>query len=128
MTIELKMLVWSVALAFVQMLLSVTGALFQVGLPVLAGNRDKPIEYAGWVGRSVRASYNMLENLALFAPLVLVAQVAGRNSAVTALGAEIFFLARLVYTGVYLVGIPYLRTLVWSVSVIGLLMIFSQLL
>ncbi len=76
----------------------------------------------------MRASYNMLENLALFAPLVLVAQAAGRNSSVTALGAEIFFAARLVHAGVYLIGIPYLRTLVWSVSIIGLLMIFSQLL
>ncbi len=128
MTVELKMLVWSVALAFVQMLLSVTGAIFQVGLPELAGNRDKPIEYTGWVGRSVRASYNMLENLALFAPLVLVAQAAGRDSAVTALGAEIFFAARLVHACVYVIGIRYLRTLVWGVSLVGLLMIFSQLL
>jgi len=64
MSIELKFLVWSVALAFAQMLLTVTGAIFQVGLPTLTGNRDKRLEYTGWVGRSYRAIYNMLENLA----------------------------------------------------------------
>jgi uncharacterized MAPEG superfamily protein len=127
MSIELKFLVWSVALAFVQMLLTVTGAIFQVGLPTLAGNRDKRLEYTGWVGRSYRAIYNMLENLALFVPPVLAAQIAGRTNATTARGAEIFFFARLAYAGVYLIGIPYLRTLVWGVSLIGLFMLFSQL-
>jgi uncharacterized MAPEG superfamily protein len=66
---------------------------------VLAGNRDKAIEYTGWVGSSVRATYNMLENLALFAPLVLVAQIAGRKHCGDGIwsGAQIFFFARLVY-------------------------------
>jgi uncharacterized MAPEG superfamily protein len=69
----------------------------------------------------------MLENLALFAPLLIVAQLAGRTDATTAHGAEIFFWARLVYAFVYTIGIPYLRTLVWTISIIGLIMIFSQL-
>jgi len=127
MAIELKLLVWSVALAFAQMLLTVIGAILQVGLPTLAGNREERLEYRGWVGRSYRAAYNMLENLAMFAPLVLVVHVAGRSSAITVLGAEIFFFARLAYAGIYLIGIPYLRTLVWGISILGLLMIFSQL-
>ena len=69
----------------------------------------------------------MLESLVLFAVLVLVAQVAGRANEMTALGAQIFFWARLAYAVVYLVGIPWVRTGVWAVSVVGLILIFLQL-
>jgi uncharacterized MAPEG superfamily protein len=127
MTIELKLLVWSVALAFAQMLVAVAGATLDVGLPMLLGNRENLPKLTGWAGRAGRAHYNMLENLALFAPLVIVAQLAGRTNATTAHGAEIFFWARLVYAFVYAIGIPYLRTLVWTISIIGLILIFSQL-
>jgi len=124
---ELTYLVWSVALCVVQMLIAVNCALPQVGLPALAGNRDKMPALEGIAGRALRAHYNMLENLPLFAALVLVAQVAGRTNGSTTLGAEIFFFARLVHAVVYLVGVPYLRTAVWAVSMVGLVMIFLQL-
>jgi len=124
---ELTYLVWSVALCVVQMLIAVNAVLPQVGLPMLAGNRDKMPALEGLAGRALRAHYNMLENLPLFIALVLVAQVAGRNNSTTALGAELFFYARLVHAIVYLVGIPYLRTLIWAVSMVGLVMIFLQL-
>src|SRR5512140_767234 len=94
---ELSLLVWSVALAFVQVLVAVQGALMQVGLPALAGNREPPVECAGWAGRAQRAQRNMVENLLLFAPLVLVAVVAGRTNAMTLLGAQIFLWARIAY-------------------------------
>ena len=69
----------------------------------------------------------MLENLILFAILVLVAQIAGKTNAATALGAQLFFWARVVYLLVYLVGIPWVRTGVWLISVIGLVLIFQQI-
>jgi len=128
MSIELSMLVWSVALAFAQMLLAVVGAAQQTDIETLAGNREYAPEPLGWVGRARRAQLNMLENLVLFIPLVLVAKVAGRANETTALGAEIFFVARLAYALVYTIGIPYLRTLVWLVSIVGLVLIFTQLL
>lgn len=124
---ELSLLVWSVALAFVQVLVAVQGALMQVGLPALAGNREPPVEATAWAGRAQRAQRNMVENLLLFAPLVLVAVAAGRTNAMTLLGAQIFFWARVVYAGVYIAGIPWLRTGVWAVSVIGMALIFAQL-
>jgi uncharacterized MAPEG superfamily protein len=124
---ELMLLVWAVLLAFVQMLVAVSGATLQVGLPALAGNREGLAPCTGWAGRAARAHHNMLENLVLFAALVLVAVVAGRTNATTLLGAQIFFWARLVYAIVYPAGIPWLRTGVWFVSIIGLAMIFLQL-
>ncbi|MBW8906856.1 MAG: MAPEG family protein [Betaproteobacteria bacterium] len=125
---ELALLVWSVLLTFVQMLLAVAGATAQVGLPALAGNREGLAHCTGWAGRAARAHHNMLENLVLFAALVLTAVVAGRANGATLLGAQIFFWARLAYAVIYVAGIPWLRTTVWVVSVIGLAMIFLQLL
>jgi len=124
---ELSILVWSVALAFVQVLIAVQGAMMQVGLPALAGNREALPAITGWAGRAQRAQRNMVENLLLFAALVLVAVAAGKTNDMTLLGAQIFFWARVVYTAVYIAGIPWLRTGVWTVSVIGLILIFAQL-
>ena len=125
---ELVWLLWTVALTFVQMLVAVGGATLQVGLPALAGNREGLPPFTGWAGRAQRAHRNMLENLVLFAVLVLMAAYAGKTNATTLLGAQIFFWARLVYAGVYIAGIPWLRTAVWTVSAIGMLLIFWQLL
>ena len=69
----------------------------------------------------------MLESLVLFAALVLVAVAAGKTNATTLLGAQIFLWARVAYAAVYLAGIPWLRTGVWFVSVIGLALIFLQI-
>ncbi|HKU95753.1 MAG TPA: MAPEG family protein [Vineibacter sp.] len=128
MSAELSLLVWSVVLTLVQMLVAAMGANMQVGLPALAGNREDLPTVTGWAGRAKRAHANMLENLVLFAALVLVAQVAGKTNAMTVLGAQLFFWARLAYAVIYVAGIPWLRTLVWFVSIIGLVLIFLQLL
>jgi uncharacterized MAPEG superfamily protein len=66
----------------------------------------------------------MLESLVLFAALVLVAVIAGRTNSTTLLGAQLFFWARVAHAVVYVAGIPWLRTAVWLVSVIGLALIF----
>ena len=127
MTPDLQMLVWSAALALVQMLIAVAGAQGQLGLPMLAGNRDGLPPVTGWAGRAQRAHLNLLESLAIFAIVVLVAHVAGRANETTALGAMLFFWGRVAYALVYIVGIPWLRTLVWAVSVAGIALIFTQL-
>ena len=127
MSIELKLLVWSCALALAQMVAAATGAQLQVGLPPLAGNREGMPELTGFAGRAVRAHRNLLESLVLFAALVLVAQVSGKTNATTALGAQLFFWGRLAYAPVYWIGVPWLRTGVWAVSIAGLLMILVQL-
>jgi len=116
-------LLLSVILCFVQMLIAATGANTRVGLPTLAGNREDLPNMVGWAGRARRAHLNMIENLVLFAALVLIAAVAGKANATTAMGAMIFFWARLAYAVIYLIGIPWLRTLAWFVSVIGMAMI-----
>jgi uncharacterized MAPEG superfamily protein len=125
---ELVWLLWAVALTFLQMMVAVLGATAQVGLPALAGNREGLAQCTGWAGRAARAHHNMLESLVLFAALVLIAVVTNRTNSTTLLGAQLFFWARLAYALVYLAGIAWLRTLVWLVSMVGLILIFVQLL
>jgi len=128
MSIELTLLIWSVALAFIQMLGATCGATLLFGLPELAGNREDLPPATGWAGRAHRAHRNMLESLVLFAVLILVTEITNRNSAMTGLGAQLFFWARLAYAIIYVAGVPWARTAVWGVSVVGLILIFLQLL
>jgi uncharacterized MAPEG superfamily protein len=127
MTPELTYLVWSAVLTFVLVLIFASGAQLQVGLEKLAGNREDLPEITGWAGRAQRAHLNMLENLILFAILVLVAQAAGVRNAMTLLGAQLFFWGRVGHAVLYIAGIPWARTAAWVVSVVGLILIAWQL-
>ena len=95
------------------------------GLIVVLGNRDVPPESAPLVGRADRAARNMLENLALFTALVVAVHFSGQAGAQSRLGASLFFWSRLAYFPVYLAGIPYLRTAIWGVAIVGMAMILT---
>ena len=97
------------------------------GIPWAFGNRDTDLPVKPWVTRAVRAHNNLTENLALFAILVLVAQVTGKANATTALGAELFFYARAAHIALYTAGAVYLRTAAFFVGVAGEVMILLQL-
>jgi len=127
MSPDLTYLLYSVILCFVQVVIAASGANQQVGLSTLAGNRQGLPDIVGWGGRARRAHLNMIENLVLFAALVLIAAVANKANATTAMGAALFFWARLAYAVIYLIGIPWLRTLAWAVSVVGMVIIALQL-
>jgi uncharacterized MAPEG superfamily protein len=124
---ELNLLVWSVVLCVVQMLVAAQAAFNKVGFMALVGNREGMPELTGWGGRATRAHRNMLENLILFAALVLVAVAAGKTNDMTLLGAQLFLWARVAYAAIYIAGIIWLRTAAWAVSMAGLIIIFAQL-
>ena len=124
---ELNLLAWAVVLTVVQMLVAAQGAMNQVGFMRLVGNREGMPEITGWGGRAARAHRNMLENLVLFASLVLVAMVAGKTNDMTLLGAQIFFWARLAYAVIFVAGLIWVRTAAWAVSMAGLIVIFAQI-
>jgi len=97
------------------------------GMRYAMGNRDQAPADTAFAGRAERTARNTLENFVLFATLALVAHVSGVQSPRIAQGAELFFWSRLVFIAVYYLGIPYLRTLVWGVGVVGLGMMASAL-
>ena len=95
------------------------------GLDRSLGNRDTPPEPAPAAGRADRAAKNMLENLVLFAVVLLAAFASGAHPDRVRLGANLFFAARVVYFPIYVAGIKYVRTLCWAIAVVGLILIAS---
>lgn len=127
MPIELTLLIWAAALTLIQMIISALGSVSQIGLTTLAGNRANLADTTGWASRAQRAHRNMLESIAVFAILVLSANLMNISNDMTVLGAQLFFWGRLAFSIIYLAGIPWLRTAAWGVSLAGLVLIFLQL-
>ncbi len=129
MTTELCMLLWSVVLGLVQVVLAATCSVGQRGLGWAASPRDevKP-PLSGIGGRLDRARANFLETFPLFAAVVLAAQLLQHHDAMTVLGVQLYFWARLAYVPVYAAGIPYLRTLIWAASIVGIVLVLVALL
>lgn len=128
MTVDLWMLVYSVILTISIPVVAVVGlARVPEGLAWGFGNRDTPLAVPAWIERVRRAHMNMVENLAPFAALVLAAHVTGKADDTTALGAQLFFVARVAHAAIYIIGIPYLRTAAFFAAIIGDMMILSRL-
>ena len=105
--IELNLLIWAAALTIVQMLVSALGSISQIGLSTLAGNRDNLTDTTGWASRAQRAHKNMLESIAVFAILVLSANLMNISNDMTVLGAQLFFWGRVAFSIIYVAGIPW---------------------
>lgn len=127
MSTDLTLLAWSALLCLVLAVPYAIGLTQLLGLPILAGNRENFPTVEGWIGRAKRAHMNMIENLIPFAALVLVAHVAGKADAMTAIGAQIFFWGRVVHAGTYIAGIAWVRTAGYAAGVLGMAMIFVQI-
>jgi uncharacterized MAPEG superfamily protein len=124
MTVELTILGWCVLLGFAHVFIAAGLATQQRGLKWNASNRDgEPKPLTGVAARASRANHNFLETFVFFAAAVLAVVLAKENTPHTALGAQLYFWARAAYLPIYLIGIPYLRTLVWTVSLWGLLQV-----
>src|SRR5689334_24194649 len=89
------------------------------GMVLALGNRADMPEPSPAAARLDRAARNTLENFLLFAALVLAAHVANAVTPQVTLGAHLFVWSRMVYVLVYWAGIPYLRTAVWAIGVVG---------
>ena len=123
-SVEIQMLCWSVVLGLVQLILPTTLALKEQGLPYNLSPRDMPAPaVTKTTARLERAFQNFRETFVYFAVAVLVVTALNKTSASTALGAQLYFWARLLYVPVYAAGIPVLRTLIWTASIVGLVMV-----
>ncbi len=128
MKTEVLMLGLSVLLGLLQILIPTLGPVSDRGLRWAMGPRDAIYPpMAGIWGRLDRALRNFLETFPLFVASLLAVIVTGRSNALTVLGAELYFWARLVYVPTYALGIPILRTLIWMVSVVGILFLVAAL-
>lgn len=129
MTTELWMLIYSALLAMLVPTIYLSGrAQVPEGFRWALGNRDTTLDGAApWVGRAIRAHTNLVENLPVFAILVLTANAIGLSNDTTALGAALFFYGRLAHVITYLVGLVPWRTLAFFVATAGELMILFEI-
>ena len=122
---ETTMLLWSVVLGLVQIVLATVASNNDLGLPYNISSRDEPPSkpLGKIAGRLTRAANNFRETFGLFAVSVILVMVLHRQTSGSALGAQLYFWARLVYVPVYALGIQWVRTIVWTLSIIGLVMV-----
>ena len=128
MTIELTMLAWSVALLLVLVLIQAVAGVRSQGLMPLSNSRDSLPAPTDFHARMLRVVDNHREGITLFAPVVLVAAIADVHSAQTVLGAQLFLGARVAHAVVYMLGLPLIRPLIWTVGIVGIGMILRTLL
>ena len=129
MTPEFIVLAFVLILAIVQIGLAATVRTAELGVKWNAGARDGEVPPPGKLaGRLIRAQANLFETLPIFAAAVIMAHVAGKDGGpLTLWGTHLYLAGRLVYLPLYAFGVPYLRTLVWLGSFVGLLMIIVAL-
>ena len=127
MSLELQLLGYSALLGLVQIILASHTASLQRGYRWTASSREETVApLTGAANRFARALDNFLETFPLFAALVLAAHVAGREGALTLWGTQLYFWARLAYVPLY--GVPVVRSLIWNVSAIGIVLLAIALL
>lgn len=125
MTIELTMLAYAILLAFGQLLLYALPGVGQTGVDYALSPRDEDRPLSGFAGRARRAYYNHLETLPLFAAAVMVGHLAEARTDMTAFGAQMYLIARVAYVPAYLFGVVYLRSLIWLVAMVGVVMVLA---
>jgi uncharacterized MAPEG superfamily protein len=119
MTTNIAMLVLSLALLLLFQLIQAAQLNSVAGVSYNLSARDKPVDVGLMGGRIQRAKVNLIENLLLFAPLSILAEVTHANPQTVGWGAIIFFVARVVHAITYLAGVAVIRTLAWFAGVIG---------
>ena len=129
MDTHLTYLAWTVVLGLVQIFATAQFFTSANGLAYGAGPRDNPPprRMSVYGERLERATKNLFETFPLAAAAILIAHVAGRENALTTWGAALYFWGRLSYVFIYAAGIAYVRTLVWLVSIVGILLVLAGL-
>ena len=129
MSPELTYLVCVLILALIQIVLTATLRTRETGLPYNVGPRDKPSSAAiGKItGRMMRAQANLFETLPIFIGALLATQVMHQHSHMTCWGAGLYFWSRVFYIPLYGFGIPHGRSIVWFISIVGILMLLKSL-
>lgn len=128
MSVELSCLAWSVILGMVHILAAGNARILDLGPKWNMGPRDgDPGKLSQLTGRLLRAQSNFFETFPLFAAAVLMVVLTDNLSTYSYWGAILYFAARIIYLPLYAFGIPVVRSIVWLVSIAGLLMILLPL-
>ena len=128
MTFELKVLALSIVLGLVQIVLAAQAANLQRGYVWGASSRDDAVPaLTGVAGRLARALQNFVETFPLFAAGVLIAHVAATHSWMTEWGVQLYFWGRVIYLALYAAGVFLVRSLVWNIATLGIVLVLLSL-
>ena len=125
---ELKLLGFATVIGLVQLVWASIAAQPQRGMKWNTGPRDDPRPLTGMAGRLERAFANYRETFPFFAALVIAVYLSGKLSQLTLTACVTYVVARAVYVPLYAFGVPYLRSLVWVASMIGIAALLYALL
>ena len=124
MTPDLMYVAWTAVLLVVLWIPYILGSLITSGF-LTPQEYSTPLEreHPPWLRRCNRAHVNLVENFAPFAALLLIAHVTDQANATTAMAAAVFFWARVAHAIGYIMGLPYVRTLLFSIGFVATLVI-----
>ena len=128
MSFELVLLVAAIVLGFIQIFAAAGYATKQYGSKWNAGPRDEVMPpLVGVGGRLARARNNFLETFPFFAVAVLAAEVLGRHNGLTLVGASLYLAGRIIYVPLYAGGVFMVRSLVWGIATLGIVLVLVGL-
>ncbi|WP_022723292.1 MAPEG family protein [Rhodopseudomonas sp. B29] len=129
MPTEIIVLGWSVALLIAQMFLASIPTTMELGGEYQAGPRDEPRTARGrFAGRAGRAYRNLLETYPAFVALALALAITGKTGGYATTAAIVWLVARVLYVPLYLVQIPFARSIVWFIALLALITMLIRLL
>ena len=127
MTTDLTMLAWTAAFTSLLWIPYILARIQRSGmletLTYVADNDPLPT----WASRAKRAHYNAIESLAPFAAVVIVAHLTGTANAATAVWSIVYFWARVAHYFGHISGLPFVRTALFTVGWIAIMVIFWQI-
>lgn len=128
MTAELTILTWVAAMSAIMWVPYILNTIMVRGLGDAVGYPAEPKPLAPWAERMKKAHYNSVENLVLFATLVLIANAASVSNETTVLMCQLYFWARVVHLVSYTLGVPWVRTLSFVAGWIACVALLIELL
>jgi uncharacterized MAPEG superfamily protein len=116
MKTELMYLVWVTTLTAVVWIPYILDRIMVRGIMDAVGYPANPKPQSPWAQRMQAAHANAVENLVVFAALVLVTQDAGISNTATIVACMVYFWARVVHLLAYTAALPWVRTLAFAVG------------
>lgn len=128
MSFMLCTVVWTVIILFVVITVQSTAGTLHNGLKWGVGARDTSKDATVFQGRANRTVSNHIEGMLLYVPLALVAHAMGLEGDMIVKGGWLYLIGRAIYPLTYWTGLPWARTLIWFVSIVGTLVVLFQIL